>query len=168
MNNITQLLGPYSKYWAFTGSGAMAIHGKRLGVKTRTPQNINIAVHPNHMMSTYTRLVGNKWVPTSPPGMRPRRIHLTKNGKNLDILAAGKLAPNISHRRKYKGYPPVMSIESLLKRQINMNNSNKRNRNIKTLTNLSKRPGGKNNTNNFNSPVRSPKRTNNNANYKTP
>jgi len=168
MNNITHLLGPYSKNWAFTGSGAMAIHGKRLGVQTRTPQNINIAVHPNHMMSTYTRLVGNKWVPTSPPGMRPRRIHLTKNGKNLDILAAGKLAPNISHRRKYKGYPPVMSIESLLKRQINMNNSNKRTRNIKTLTNLSRRPGGKNNTNNYGSPVRSPKRTNNNANYRTP
>lgn len=168
MNNITQTLGPYSKNWAFTGSVAMAIHGNRLGVKTRTPQNINIAVHPDYMMTTYTRLVGNKWVPTSPPGMRPRRIHLTKNGKNLDILAAGKLAPNISHRRKYKGHPPVMSIESLLKRQINMNNSNKRNRNIKTLTNLSRRPGANNNNNNYGSPVRSPKRTNNNANYRTP
>jgi hypothetical protein len=100
--------------------------------------------------------------------MRPRRIHLTKNGKNLDILAAGKLAPNISHRRKYKGHPPVMSIQSLLKRQENMNKSNKRNRNIKTLTTLRNKQGGKNNTNNYGSPVRSPKRTNNNASYRTP
>jgi len=167
MNNITQTLGPYSKNWAFTGSLAMFIHGQRLGVKTRTPHNIDIAVHPDHMMTTYTRLVGNRWVPSSPPGMRPRRIHFTKNGIDLDVLAAGKLAPNISHRRKYKDHPPVMSIESLLKRQENMNKSNKRNRNIKTLTNLRNKPGGKNNTNNFNSPVRSPKRTNNNS-YRTP
>jgi hypothetical protein len=168
MNNITHLLGPYSNYWAFTGSGAMAIHGKRLGVKTRTPQNINIAVHPNHMMSTYTRLAGNKWIPNRGPS--GRRNMFTKNGMKLDVLAAGELAPNLIHRRKYKGYPPVMSIESLLKRQINMNNSNKRNRNIKTLTTLKNKPGGKNNTNNFKSPVKSPKRTNNNnnASYRTP
>jgi len=168
MNNITSLLGPHSNTWAFTGSVAMAIHGNRLGVKTRTPQNINIAVNPNKMMNFYLRLRGDKWLPTSPPS--GDRIHLTKNGKNLDILAAGKLAPKLIHRRKYKGYPPVMSIEALLKRQINMNNSNKRNRNINTLTKMKKKPGSNNSTNNFNSPVRSPKRTNNNnnASYRTP
>lgn len=111
--------------WAYTGSVAMKIHANRLGVqfpKNRKIGNVNIAaVYPLDIIPIITS--SKRWKLNGPPEHKHTTFY-TNNGKKLNLFPAnGRLAPKFIHVEKHPGYPPVMSVQSLLnqKRSINMN-----------------------------------------------
>jgi hypothetical protein len=110
--------------WAYTGSLAMKIHANRLGInfpENRVIGNINIAAKEPLLL--VPSIAQNGWYLLNAPE-RKRTMFGHPNGRTLDLFPAnGRLAPNFSHVKKYKGYPPVMNLKSLLNQKRLANNN---------------------------------------------
>jgi hypothetical protein len=147
-HNLEKVLNGWP--WAYTGSVAMKIHANRLGKSKnmRPVGNINIAIDPNNFKSIFSSLRSWEYAngPPGPNSKRARMFRMTPNGKRINmnvIKANGALAPKFSHVQRFRGLPPVMSVQALLnqKRKVNRNdvfgnNIRKLNQNIKFLKEL--------------------------------
>lgn len=111
--------------WAYTGSVAMKIHANRLGInfpENREIGNINIAA--NEPLRLVPIIAQNGWYLVNSPEHKRTKFRHT-NGRTLDLFPAnGRLAPKFKHVQKFRGYPPVMSIKSLLNQKRMTNNYN--------------------------------------------
>ena len=105
--------------WSLTGGAAMHLYGRRYGVKTRVPVNINIVVNRHNMRNVYNRL--------APRNARP--ISGNRNHYQLgiyDIIKANsRLAPNINNRQMIKGVP-VVPLNKLLNQKYKTYRNNPR------------------------------------------
>jgi hypothetical protein len=126
--NLENRLG--TNNWAYTGSLAMKIHANRLGKKlpnNRKIGNINIAAKkPLFLVPTIAK---KRWIQNGPQTNRHTKFY-NNHGLTLNLFPAnGRLAPNFIHVQKFNGYPPVMSLNSLLN-QKRITRKNVPNRNL--------------------------------------
>jgi hypothetical protein len=159
--NLEERLGKNN--WAYTGSVAMKIHANRLGVnfpRNRKIGNVNIAaVYPLNIVPTIVST--RRWKLSNAPTQRRTKFH-NNHGATLNLFPAnGVLAPRSINIQKFNGFPPVMSLRSLLQKKVNSRNNAvnrnrpKFNRNIAFLKLLLNKSGNNNNSRNRRrSPVR--------------
>ena len=130
--------------WAYTGSIAMKLHANRLGFPfplNRKIGNINIAaIDPLAIVPiiSKTKNKNNKnrigWHLNSSPEYKRTKFYSNRGGINMNLFPAnGKLAPNFKHVQKFNGYPPIMSLNSLLNQKMKINENNVFGNNIRKL-----------------------------------
>jgi hypothetical protein len=123
--------------WAYTGSLAMKIHANRLGVNLppgRSIGNINIASNRPLFLVPLITSKNSKWRLNNAPNEK-HTVFVAKNNKNskLNLFKAGRgLAPSMNKVQHVNGIP-VMRINALLNKKLNMRNNVFKNENKKKL-----------------------------------
>lgn len=127
--------------WAYTGSLAMKIHANRLNVpfpNKRNIGNINIALktRPNKrigilQLGILPVITKSRWELKTSPSNRHTKLYNKHSRNTLNLFPAnGHLAPKFIHVQRFNGFPPVMSIKSLLNQKRNMNTNGLRTNDI--------------------------------------
>lgn len=119
------------KYWAYTGSVALALHAKNKGVRlTRNIGNINIAAR--NPMQLALSIPGNVIELTN------KRVNKRmNNGTMIQVFkAGGNIAPSLNNV-KFINKIPVVSISNLLAKKRMITPNKKTNENIQLLLSLS-------------------------------